>query len=75
MNKFEAGDIVILKLDDESYRNAPLGLRKRNGCRMVVMDLHKVSGKNAHAYYELQSCKSEYGISYAIMEEWLLPTR
>lgn len=69
--EFNVGDKVLLQLGTE-FQNAPRGLQRWDGCQFVV-------SKAMHVYhgwlYELKACKSVKGISYTIMEEWLVPMR
>lgn len=72
MTKFKKGDVVFLKLDAEAYKCAPMGLRRRNECKMIISKVCKVDNK---AYYELHSLNSPAGIPYAVMGEWLTLTK
>lgn len=71
-NKFKVGDKVLLQLGvDRKY--APTGLKRWDGCRFRVEEvhLHSSNAQNSYYTYYLKCCRSIYGTSYTIAEDWL----
>ena len=66
------GDKVLLQLGVD-FTAAPKGLKRWDGCQFVVSKRKSIG--NREAYYELMACKSEMGVPYAILEDWITPMR
>ena len=75
-NEFNVGDMVLLQLGVDGRKYAPKGLKRWDECRFQVSKVKRMMiGANYYVYYELQACKSPYGIPYSIMDEWLIKMR
>lgn len=70
--EINVGDKVLLQLGVD-YATAPKGLKRWDGCQFVVSKRKSIN--NREAYYELKACRSETGISYSIIEDWITPMR
>jgi len=67
---YKVGDKVLLQLGVD-YESAPKGLQRWDGCQFVIDKARFVMRKGW--VYELKSCKSPKGVTYSIVEDWLLP--
>lgn len=69
MKYLNVGDKVLVTIPKED-RAAHLAVMKYNGKTMTI-SRRKPCGKLRVPYYELEGAKSEHGIPYAFVKEWL----
>lgn len=67
--EFNVGDKVLLQLALD-YKDVPKGLQRWDECQFIVSKKSYICGGRI---YELQACRSEKGVPYAIDEDWLVP--
>lgn len=79
MRDFKAGELVLLTLDSAGPVGITPGLRrykdKKFRIKKVVSLRLSTSTMWYGTYYELAGCVSRAGIPYAVIGDWIRPTR
>lgn len=74
-SEMHIGQEVLLQLGVEGNKYAPPGLKRWDECRFIISKKKAICGHNGFTYYELTACRSAKGIPYAVLGDWITPTR
>ena len=80
MSVLKVGDPVLLTLDCPGDHGMTNGLKKFKDRRFRISKVGMIAPGNGSPwyrgiYYELDGCKSDKGVPYAITEDWIQPVR